>query len=173
MGRIGLRPGEANASEQIDIDNRGEREETEMTKNRWAALIAGIFMVACSGVAAAADYTFHWVNNINYFTYSDNADAVCNTVKAKVMLSGNPLATAQFDSPLQAGQRRDMTVSAPACTNILLEATCTFKNKDKHQVTKSKSVSVMCWGGDAIVLPDPDTAPTGIDVVYYCTPPCK
>jgi hypothetical protein len=144
-----------------------------MTKNRLTALIVGIFMVACSGVAAAADYTFHWFNNINFYTYSDNANAVCNTVQATVMVGGNIVAVQNFNSPLQAEQRRDMTISAPLCSHILLQATCTLKNKDGQQVTKTKSVPVICWGGDAVILPDPDTAPTGINIAYFCTPPCK
>jgi len=144
-----------------------------MKKNGLAALIVGICLLTFTGAASAADYTFHWFNNISYFSDSPNRDAVCNNVSAKVMVVSNAVGQSTLGSPLKAGDRKDLTVSALACTHIILSATCTYWEL-QSRVTKTIQKSVMCWSGDAIVLPDPvQVVPTNIGITYYCTPPCK
>ncbi len=148
-------------------------QEDKMKKNSLAALIVGICILTFTGAASAENYTFHWFNNINYFTDSNNRDAVCNNVSAKVMVAGKIVGQNTLGSPLKSAERKDLTVSAPACTNIILSATCTYREL-LSSVTKTTQKSVMCWGGDAIVLPDPvQVVPTNIGITYYCTAPCK
>lgn len=144
-----------------------------MKKNGLAAWMVGICMLTFTGAASAADYTFYWFNNIHYYSGGPNLDAVCNNVSAKVMVVGRVVGEKTLGSPLKAEERKDLTVSAPACTHIILSATCTYWELHKS-VTKTVQKTVMCWGGDAIVLPDPILmVPTNIGITYLCTPPCK
>ena len=147
--------------------------EDKMNKNGLAALIVGICLLIGTGAASAADYTFHWFNNINFFLDSPNKDCVCDNVSAKAMVANYVVGQSTLGSPLKAAERRDLTVSALTCTHIILSATCTYWEL-QSRVTKTVEKPVMCWGGDAIILPDPiKVVPDKIGIDYYCTPPCK
>ena len=134
-------------------------------------------LVAVSMISArapAADYTYEWYNNIYFFTYVDYGDPVCDQVSASIKaLDGRIVAENALASPLASHERRNLTVSyisplpQKQCSAILLHARCSFKDKDKNQVTRSKSEVVECSGGDVAILPEPREKPTEISISYW------
>lgn len=144
-----------------------------MRKMSIAIIMAVVCMLGGINAASAASYTISWKNNMNMFTYSNNADAVCSNIKTAVYF-GAAVMDQKTISSLAAEAQSSVTVSSPMCSHILLSATCMFRDHDGKTKTETKNKQVMCWGGETYMSPAPMNQDwTTFEINYYCTPPCK
>jgi len=146
-----------------------------MKKMGLVVMMATVCLFAGINMAMAASYNFSWKNNMNMFTYSNNADAVCTNIKTELQLAGSTVASYTIPR-LAADEQAGFQLSSPVCSSIKFTATCTFKDSAGQRKTETKHYTrtTNCWGGDGYLSPSPmNKSWTTFQMDYYCTPPCQ
>jgi hypothetical protein len=62
--------------------------EKTMKKMGFVVMVVVVCLLTGISIAMAQTYSFSWKNNLNMFTYSENADAVCTNIKTELQLGG-------------------------------------------------------------------------------------
>ncbi len=140
-----------------------------------AVMMASVWMFAWISTATAGSYNFSWKNNLNMFTYSNNANAVCTDIKTELQMAGKTVASHTIPR-LAANEKADFQLSSPVCTSIKFTATCSFRDSAGKNKTETKSYTrtTNCWGGEGYLSPSPMNRDwTTFELNYYCTPPCR
>lgn len=143
-----------------------------MKKNRLKLIVqimipVVVCVMAQGSLAWANDYKFFIKNNLNMFTYSENANAVCSDISVALKVGDTALAK-QTVPQLRASESTTFTLSAAACTNVLVKATCNFKDHNRKQVVKTKQIVVQCKGGELYLSPTPNNREwTSFDISYF------
>jgi len=134
----------------------------------WRILVPAVICVmAQSSLALATDYTFFIKNNLNSFTYSENKQAVCSNISISLMAGTTTLAT-QSVKQLNADQTTTLTLTAPVCSQVAIQATCKFKDYTRKEITKTKQIRVGCKGGEIYLSPSPMSREwTTLAINYY------
>lgn len=146
-----------------------------MGKMGFAVMVAAVCLFTGINIAMAESYNFSWKNNMNMFTYSDNADAVCANIKTELQVGGKTMASYTIPR-LAANEQAGFQLSSLACTSIKFTATCSFRDctGQKKTETKQYTRTTNCWGGEGYLSPSPmNKTWTTFELNYYCTPPCR
>lgn len=119
-------------------------------------LVLGALAVAPS-LAAGADYSITWVNNMNNPTWIQNTNGTCQNMRVEFKTAtGAVLTGTTFNGPLPVAQSfgTTITVSGAGCATMAFSAACTFKKAtDGPYVTETTSITETgCKSGRAIFL---------------------
>lgn len=114
-----------------------------MKKMFTGGLLTLCVMLVVAGTAAAAEFKITWKNAMN-------ATVSCNSMEVKVVSGSSVVAQKTSRTPLAYNATQEMLLTAPSCSNIILNAYC--------QTTKGifpMNQTVSCVSGTASTRIDP------------------